>query len=49
MNITRLDGKILGEYDLSGAIMVMPFFTSKRLVILTNPLAKLESRKQESR
>ncbi len=41
MNISRLDGKICSEADLSNIVNSIPFFTERRLVILTNPFAKL--------
>lgn len=43
MNTTRLDGR---SYDLDGLLSVagaMPFLAKRRLVILTHPLAKLNS------
>ena len=48
MNTMRLDGRNLGEHDLSNAVMPLPFFTSKRLVIVDDPLAKFESRRGEN-
>ena len=37
----RLDGRTSGMDEIVNAVAVMPFFTERRLVILTNPLAKL--------
>jgi DNA polymerase-3 subunit delta len=43
MNTTRLDGRTLSIDVLTNAVSAMPFLASRRLVILTNPLAKLNS------
>ena len=43
MNTTRLDGRSLSIDTLTNAVSAMPFLASRRLVILTNPLAKLNS------
>jgi DNA polymerase-3 subunit delta len=43
MNTTRLDGRTLSIDVLTNAVSAMPFIASRRLVILTNPLAKLNS------
>ncbi len=40
LNITRLDGKTASEDDLRSAAGSMPFLAERRLVIMTNPLAK---------
>jgi DNA polymerase-3 subunit delta len=47
MNITRLDGRSTTLENLPSVVNAMPFLTSRRLVVLTNPLAKLE--KDEAR
>jgi len=43
MNTTRLEGRSLSIDALTNAVSVMPFLASRRLVIVTNPLAKLNS------
>ncbi len=45
MNISRLDGKTCSHDELANTVMAVPFFVPRRLVILTNPLAKLESKR----
>lgn len=39
MNTARLDGRSLGQDDLSNAVNSLPFLADKRLVILANPSA----------
>ncbi len=39
MNIARLDGRSLGQDDLSNAVSSLPFLADRRLVILSNPSA----------
>ena len=41
MNITRLDGRQASDEDLRSAVNSMPFLAERRLVILTNPFARL--------
>jgi len=41
LNITRLDGRNASDDDLRTAVYSMPFLTERRLVIYTNPLARL--------
>lgn len=41
MNISRLDGKINSEEELRTAALALPFLAKRRLVILTNPLARV--------
>jgi DNA polymerase-3 subunit delta len=43
MNTTRLEGRSLAIDVLTNAIGAMPFLAPRRLVIVTNPLAKLNS------
>jgi DNA polymerase-3 subunit delta len=43
MNTSRLDGRSLSIDALTNAVCAMPFLAPRRLVILTNPLAKLNS------
>lgn len=43
LNITRLDGRQASEDELRSAANAMPFLTARRLVILTNPFAKLNT------
>ena len=45
MNTTRLDGRQASEDDIRSAANSMPFLTDRRLVILTNPTARLSSDK----
>lgn len=45
MNISRLDGKTCSFDELVNTVMAIPFFVPRRLVILTNPLAKLDSKR----
>lgn len=40
MNITRLDGRLASDKDLDEVVSSLPFLSSRRLVIVTNPLAK---------
>ncbi len=44
MNISRLDGKTASDEDLRTAALAMPFLSDRRLVILTNPLARLSGK-----
>lgn len=48
MSISRLDGKTVSESDLRNAALAASFFSSERLVILTNPLAKIDSKRGSS-
>jgi DNA polymerase-3 subunit delta len=41
MNTTRLDGRTANLDDLPSVTNAMPFLASRRLVVLTNPLARL--------
>jgi DNA polymerase-3 subunit delta len=43
MNTTRIDGRSLSIDALTNAVSAMPFLAPRRLVILTNPLAKLNN------
>lgn len=43
MNITLLDGRTLNIAELPAVTNAMPFLASRRLVVLTNPLARLNS------
>ncbi|MBN2146154.1 MAG: DNA polymerase III subunit delta [Anaerolineales bacterium] len=43
MNTTRLDGRSASLEDLDGALRAMPFLAPRRLVIFTNPLARLNT------
>lgn len=49
MNTTRLEGRSLNLDQLVGAISAMPFLAPRRLVILTNPLARLTTQPQRER
>jgi DNA polymerase-3 subunit delta len=44
LNLARLDGKVASDNDLRTAVLSMPFLTERRLVVLTNPLAKLTAK-----
>jgi DNA polymerase-3 subunit delta len=43
MNTSRLDGRSLSIDALTNAVSAMPFLAARRLVIVTNPLTKLNS------
>ena len=43
MNITRLDGRSYNPDELLTVASAMPFLAARRLVVLTNPLARLNS------
>lgn len=43
MNTTRLDGRTLSLDELRDATSAMPFMSARRLVIVTHPLARLNS------
>lgn len=43
MNITRLDGRSASEDEIRSAANAMPFLAERRLVIVTNPTARLSS------
>lgn len=43
VNTTRLDGRSAALNEIEAAAQAMPFLVSRRLVIVTNPLAKLNS------
>lgn len=47
LNISHLDGKNTSEDDLRSAAYAMPFLTDRRLVILTNPLARFSAHDEE--
>ena len=40
LNTVRLDGRQVGEDEIRSAAFAMPFLTERRLVVLTNPLAR---------
>lgn len=43
LNITRLDGRSADDEEIRTAAMSIPFLSDRRLVIIHNPLAKLNS------
>lgn len=43
VDAARLDGRFASMADLETAISTLPFFSSRRIVILTHPLARLAS------
>jgi DNA polymerase III subunit delta len=45
MNTTRLDGRQASEDEIRSSANAMPFLSERRLVILTNPTARLSSDK----
>ena len=45
LNLTRLEGRNASEEDLRTACLAMPFLAERRLVILTNPLARTANAK----
>lgn len=49
MNTTRLDGRLASLEDLRNAVFAMPFLSDRRLVILSNPLARLEAESAQKR
>lgn len=46
-NISHLDGKTCSENDIANLVMSAPFFTNKRLVILTKPFAKMGKKNKD--
>ena len=44
MNTTRLDGSAVSLEELRGATFALPFLAPRRLVIVTNPLARLNTK-----
>lgn len=49
LNTTRLDGQTASEAELQNAALALPFLSDRRLVILTNPLAKLTAKTAQER
>lgn len=45
LNTNRLDGRQSSEEDVRSAALSMPFLADRRLVIVTNPLVRLSSRR----
>jgi DNA polymerase-3 subunit delta len=45
LNTNRIDGRISGDEDIRSAALSMPFLAERRLVIVTNPLARLAPRR----
>jgi DNA polymerase-3 subunit delta len=41
LNISRLDGRLAGEEELRSVAYALPMWTSRRLVVLSNPLARI--------
>ena len=48
-NTTSLDGRSFNLNDLVTVVSPMPFMTERRLVILSHPLARLESKEKKAR
>ena len=48
-NTTSLDGRSFNLDDLVTVVSPMPFMTDRRLVILSHPLARLESKEKKAR
>ena len=49
LNTTRLDGKAVSDEDLRTAVGSLPFLCERRLVILTNPLARAQGQEGRER
>ena len=49
MNTTHLDGRLASLEDLRNAVFAMPFLADRRLVILSNPLARLAAESAQKR
>jgi DNA polymerase-3 subunit delta len=49
LNISRLDGKLASDEDIRTAAFAMPFLAERRLVILTNPLGRLNNPASQGR
>lgn len=43
LNTTRLEGRTLSLAELENTVRALPFLTSRRLVVVLNPLARLEN------
>lgn len=43
LNIARLDGRLSNENEINSAIRAIPFLSDKRLVLITNPLARVNN------
>ena len=48
LNLTRLDGRLASEDEIRTAVLSMPFLTERRLVVLTNPLAKMSVKSSQA-
>ena len=49
LNTTRLDGRLASDEDLRNAAFAMPFLAERRLVVLSNPLARLSAENSQKR
>ncbi len=49
LNLTRLEGRSASEEELRTATLAMPFLSERRLVILTNPLARATNAQSRTR
>jgi DNA polymerase III subunit delta len=49
LNTTRLDGRQASDEDLRNAAFAMPFLADRRLVVLSNPLARLSAENSQKR
>jgi DNA polymerase-3 subunit delta len=49
LNLTRLDGRSLTQAELVNAVGAAPFLAKRRLVIVTNPLARITSPTMQER
>lgn len=49
LNLTRLDGRSASEEDLRTASLAIPFLSDRRLVVLTNPLARGQNAQSRTR
>ncbi|MDR3576678.1 MAG: DNA polymerase III subunit delta [Anaerolineaceae bacterium] len=49
LNTTRLDGRLASDEDLRNAAFAIPFLAERRLVVLSNPLARLSAEGAQKR
>jgi DNA polymerase-3 subunit delta len=47
LNFTRLDGRTAPDDDLRSAALSMPFLAERRIVVLSNPLARISRKEDE--
>jgi DNA polymerase III subunit delta len=49
LNLARLDGRVVSDNDIRTAVLSMPFLTERRLVVMSNPLAKISPKSARSK